>query len=145
MRSRILLTVALFFAAGCGPLVMIPGGALSGEVKPVPADWSFSEAIDTVQLETRPDDPYSVNVWGVAIGPHFYIAAGRMTNQWAENLRADPRARLRVGDDVFEVAAVEVDDEAELEAVLAALQKKYEFEPDPEDRAEATLFRFGPR
>ena len=59
----------------CGPIWMIPGGELSGTVVPVPADWSFSDAIEIVQLETNPDDPYSVNVWGVGVGPIFYVAS----------------------------------------------------------------------
>ena len=143
--ARMLLALPLLIALGCGPMVMIPGGELSGEVKPTPSDWSFSDDVETVQLETNPDDPYSVNVWGVSAGPHFYIAAGRKTNQCAENLRMDPHARLRIGDDIFEVQAVEVVEEAELDTFLAAAQQKYDFEPEPDQRAEAALFRLGPR
>ena len=144
--KRIALTcLALAIATGCGPIVMIPGGALSGDVKPTPGDWSFSDEVETVQLETNPDDPYSVNVWGIASGAHFYVAAGDKTNEWAENLRKDSRARLRIGDDVFELEAIEVTDDAELDTFVKAAQMKYDFEPDPEQRAKAALFRLGPR
>jgi hypothetical protein len=143
MRSIAPILLALTLA--CGPIVMIPGGALSGDVKPAPTDWSFADDVDTVQLETNPADPYSVNVWGVGSGAVFYIAAGEKTNQWAENLRADSRARIRIGSDVFEVKAIETADDAELDAFLTAAQAKYDFEPDPEQRAKATLFRFEAR
>lgn len=139
--------IALLLALGCGPLVMIPGGALSGAVKPVPGDWSFTDSVETVQLETRPEDPYSVNVWGVAAGGGFYIASGRGESAaWAKHIAADPRVRLRVGEDIYELRAVHTTDEAEINAALEAIQKKYEdFEPDEEQRQQAILFRLEPR
>ena len=42
MRSLVPLAT-LLVCLGCGPLVMIPGGALSGEVSAPPGDWSFTE------------------------------------------------------------------------------------------------------
>ena len=51
-------------ALACGPIGPIPGGALRGDPVAEPVqDWSFLDAEHTVQLETRPGDPYSVNVW----------------------------------------------------------------------------------
>ena len=145
MKRLVMASLGLLIAVGCGPIAMIPGGALSGDVKPTPTDWSFSDSVETVQLETNPDDPYSVNVWGVGDGAHFYIAAGDKTNEWAENLRHDPRARLRIGDDLYELRAIEVHDDAQLDTFLAAAKQKYDFEPEPEQRANAALFRLGPR
>jgi hypothetical protein len=139
--------VALLLALGCGPLVMVPGGELSGTVKPVPGDWSFTDSVETVQLETRPEDPYSVNVWGVAAGGGFYIASGRGESAaWAKHIAADPRVRLRVGEDVYELSAVRTTDEVEMAAFIEAAKRKYEdFEPDKRQRSEAILFRLEPR
>ena len=139
--------VALLLALGCRPFVMVPGGELSGTVKPVPADWSFTDSVETVQLETRPDDPYSVNVWGVAAGNTFYVASGRGESAtWAKHIAADPRVRLRVGEDLYELSAVRTTDEVELSAFIDAAKKKYEdFEPDERQRREAILFRLEPR
>ena len=81
---------------GCGPIVMVPGGALSGSVQPVPSDWSFSDAIETIQLETRPSDPYSVNLWGIGIGENFYVAAESSESRWASNIIRTPRCRSQV-------------------------------------------------
>ena len=143
--QRLVLTTTLTLMLGCGgPLVMLPGGALSGPVETPPADWSFTDAHETVQLETRPADPYSVNVWGTAAGDHFYVA-GRADNEWAAHIAADPNVRVRIDGTVYELHAEATSDEAELDAFLVALEKKYDFEPDPEERERAALFRLTPR
>ncbi len=144
MKRRLELVLVLLLA-GCGPLVMFPGGKLSGTAKPAPADWSFSDAVETVQLETRPADPYSVNVWGVGLGPRFYVAAADRDSRWVGHVAQDPRVRLRVGDEVFDLRAERAEDPAELDAFVAALERKYDYEPDPELRAHALIFRLGPR
>ena len=143
--SRAIALLALLAPLACGPLVMIPGGALSGEVAPPPGDWTFTDDIDTVQLETNPEDPYSVNVWGVAAGDGFYIAAGDKDSQWARNVRANPFVRLRVDGVLYELAAKEVMDDAQRELFLVAVKKKYDFEPDPEQRESSSLFELAPR
>ncbi len=125
----------------CGPFVTIPGGTLSGEIAPVPDDWSFSDAVETVQLETRPEDPYSVNVWGVAVGRDFYVAAAESSNAWARHIANDDRVRLRIEGKIYELRA-ERDDTPETRArFLAAAKAKYDFEPDPEETSDAVLFR----
>ncbi len=126
----------------CGPLVMIPGGELSGELRPTPTDWSFTDEVDVVQLETRPDDPYSVNVWGVGMGAHFYVISGDAEKSaWAQNILADPRVRLRVGDDLYAQRAERVEDDAEIERLIVGLKKKYDFEPEEGQRETAAVFR----
>jgi hypothetical protein len=145
--SRFLVPIAALVLAtglGCDPFFTFSGGALSGEVKPVPADWAFTDEVDTIQLETRPDDPYSVNVWGVAVGNDIYVA-GAAGRTWAGYIAADPDVRLRVGDDIYELRAEQTEDPAELEAFLVAAKKKYDFELDPEDRYGATLYRLKAR
>jgi hypothetical protein len=141
----ILAVLSLLAVSACGPIVMIPGGQLSGTPKPVPPNWSFSDSIDTVQLETRPDDPYSVNVWGVAAGPFFYLAAGNSESTWAQHIQSDPHVRLKLGDDIYQLVARAIDDPAEREVFLAALKRKYDFEPDPDERDAAMLFRLEAR
>jgi hypothetical protein len=145
MSRALALGLVLLAPLACGPLVMIPGGALSGEVAPAPSDWAFSDAVDTVQLETNPADPYSVNVWGVGAGSAFYIGAGDKDSQWARNIRANPQVRLRIDGVLYELSAEEIEDEAELEVFLAAAQKKYDFEPEPDQRESATLFKLTAR
>lgn len=146
IRAFALSLLAALLLIGCGPLVMIPGGELSGEVKPAPGDWAFTDAVETFQLETRPDDPYSVNVWAVAANGAVYVASGGGASAgWAQHIAEDPRVRLRVEDAIYELRAAQTTDEAELDTFLAAAQKKYDFEPKPEQREEAVLFRLTPR
>jgi len=143
LRIPILLAVAL--ATGCGgPISMVPGGELSGPVQATPADWAFSNDHETVQLETRPTDPYSVNVWGVAIGDHFYVA-GSKDSTWVAHVTAEPAVRLRIDGAIYELAATPTEDEGEINAFLAAVEKKYDWESDEEQRENAVLFRLDPR
>jgi len=130
----------------CGPLGPIAGGELSGTATSPPPDWHFTDAVETVQLETRPEDPYSVNIWGVAYEDAFYVAAGGGDESaWVMHVAEDPRVRLRIGDRLFELQAQRVDDPAVRDAVMQALIRKYDFQPDPEDAATAVLFRLVPR
>ena len=45
-----------------GPLGPIPGPELAGSLVEEPVeDWSSVDAVKVVQIETRPEDPYSVS------------------------------------------------------------------------------------
>ena len=121
----LLASVALL---ACGPLGPLPGGELDGEPSSsAPVDWSFSHAHETIQLEVRPDDPYSVNVWCVATHGKLYVGAGRGESSfWARALLEEPEARLRIGTTLYDIIATRVTDTAEIEAFLDGLAKKYE-------------------
>ena len=144
---RTFFSVAALFGMACGgPLVMIPGGELSGTVQATPSDWGFSDSVDDVQLETRPSDPYSVNVWGVGAGHRFLIAAGGgVESAWATNMIDDSRVRLRIGENIYEMKAMLTNDEGVRTEFLAAAKEKYDFEPNAEQSAEAALFVLTPR
>ena len=142
---RLIAIIVLSGLLACGPLVMLPGGRLSGEAEPVPGDWSFSDRVETVQLETRPEDPYSVNIWGVAVGPDFYVASGKPENAWAQHILADDRVRLRIEGTIYDMRALRDDSPESRERYLAAVKAKYDFEPGPEQGNGAILFRMGAR
>ncbi len=95
-------------------MLVFPGGALSGEVVTEPVDdWSFvSDAF--VALETRPDDPYSVDLNYIVQDGKLYLdpAEGR---RWFEFLKADPDVRVRFDGKVYPVTAVLVGKPGELE------------------------------
>lgn len=134
-------------ALACQPMGPVPGGKLSGEVVTTPVDdWSFASAIETIQLESNPGDPYSVNVWFVAQGARLWIAAGGGgKSRWAKNIAADPRVRLRIEDKIYERQAVRVTEQAEIDEVLVLYQTKYDYQRDADDESEALLFRMDPR
>lgn len=145
--------VRLFFAviatlvtAGCEPTFVFAGGELAGTERPMPTDWGFTEDFGTVQIETRPTAPYSVNVWGVSVNRNFYVAAsdaGEAT--WAQAIEADPRVRLRVGDDIYPLLAERTEDPQELARVVDAYIDKYGGERERSFIRDAWVFRLGPR
>lgn len=144
---RILTVLSALILVGCEPMGPIPGGQLSGEVQPAPDDWAAFSGVDIVQLETRPDDPYSLNIWGVGLGKDYYIASGGGgESTWVDHMQANPNVRLRIGKSIFELKAVRVTDEVELGLVLKRYNEKYDMESQDENAAEeAWLYRLDPR
>lgn len=77
----------------------------------------------------RSGQPREIEIWfTVHDGRYFLIAEHLEETHWVQNLRADPRVRVRLGDDGFEGQARVVDAAAE-PALSAAIQelseKKY--------------------
>ena len=120
------LVCALLLGCG-GPLLVFPGGELSGDVVAEPvSDWSFVD--DTfVDLETRPAEPYSVELNYVVRDGQLYIdpAEGR---KWLDYIREDPRVRARFGDKIYPLEAVLVGQPGELEGFDA---DRYIYRLDP--------------
>lgn len=144
---RMLTVLSALVLFGCEPMGPLPGGPLSGEVQPAPDDWSALGGVEIVQLETRPDDPYSINIWGVGLGKHYYIASGGGgESKWVGYIQANPNVRLRIDDSIFELNAVRVTDEAELSRTTKQFYKKYDMESQGDEAAaEAWLFRLARR
>lgn len=146
LRSALpLLVVGSIVACnGLGPIGPIPGGSLDGRVTPPPADWSGVRDYRTVQLETRSNSPYSVNVWGVGVGRVFYVACLPGTN-WIPYVEMDPAVRLRIGDSVYELRAIRSRDPDEFALYLREMKALYDWEPSAEDAERALLWRLEPR
>ena len=148
MRIAVLAIALLLTGstAGCsGPTVLLPGGALDGATTPAPSDWSFTDQVSTIQLETRPADPYSVNIWVIAMGANLYVHAGANRSTWVEHMEADPSVRLRVGDKIYELMAARVTEQGELDRFSDAYERKYDRRPRNEKIAEVYLYRLAPR
>jgi hypothetical protein len=112
-RLFLLLAVASTFAC-TSPFLGMPGGELRGEVVTQPVtDWSFVDDLFVI-LETRPSDPYSVQLNYIVREGQLYIdpAEGRT---WFEYIRADPRVRVRFDGKIYPVTAVLVGEPGELE------------------------------
>ncbi|NIP13446.1 MAG: hypothetical protein GWM88_01350 [Pseudomonadales bacterium] len=121
----------LVLLSGCAePFIVFAGGELSGDEKVPPTEWSFLKAIDTVQIETDPIDPYSVNVWAVGIGADVYVATGEDGTRWTECIDGDSRVRLRTNGDIYPLKASAVTDMAERRRVARAYLDKYDVDDD---------------
>ena len=129
--GALVISMALFLS-GCdgNPMGPIAGGALSGEPQSWPESWAFTDRVENIFLETDPDDPYSVTLWGVACDEHFYIAGASDESTWVANLLKDPRVKLAVEDQLFVARVEQVNEPEELAAVLQAYVAKYEIETD---------------
>jgi len=142
-RAAYVLTLLLpALVAGCSePFVLLPGGGLEGTMVPTPESWSFTDDIDTVQLETNPTDPYSVNIWVIALGDALYVHAGANRSAWVEHIEEDPNVRLRVDESIFELVASRVEAQEEFDRFSDAYEAKYGRRPRNESVVEAYLFR----
>ena len=139
--SRKWAVIALALAAaGCSePFVTIPGGELSGADQAPPDSW---EAVpDTIQLETRPLDPYSINIWGVGIEADLYVATSGGGTAWTEFIEADRNVRVRIDDQLFRMQATLVDETGERGRVIQAYYDKYEVDPHEGWVSEGMIFR----
>ena len=133
----------------CGPVGPFPGGPLWGDPVAEPVeDWTFADGSEQMQLETRPESPYSVTVWCIVQAGRLYVPAGKpQGKRWVRYLLEDERVRVRVGGELYLARAVRVSEPEERRAVVEAYMSKYNV-PDPDDRAaprEVWFFRIDPR
>lgn len=157
-RIGAIALVAAIVATACEPVFVFAGGALSGSEELVPESWAFSRDVDTVQVETRPADPYSVNVWGVAVESFVYVAASDGgDSRWAREIETDPRVRLKIGERLFALQATRINNDVgegeaaneeaneELARVVDAYVEKYDLDPDDSFVGGAWVFRLQAR
>ncbi len=136
--------LAVVVGVGCEPWGPLPGGRLEGtEVTEPVSDWSFADGKSTIQLETRPDDPHSVTVWCVAQGERLYVPSrDPEKKRWVQYVEADPRVRVRVGEQIHPARAIRVTDPGEVEAVVPRLVAKYDLDPpEPDDDVNVWIYR----
>ena len=127
---------------GCnGPFIVLPGGKLDGSVESAPMNWSMAGDSGTVQLETDPQDPYSVNVAYTVLDGQLYINAGDTETQWAKNIAADQKVRLRLKGHLYDVRAVRVSDPTAIARFGHAWTSQSIFRRDPAALDQLWLYR----
>jgi hypothetical protein len=145
MMARVLsLAILAGFALACGP---VPGGSLSGEVRPPPATWSGALDDDKAfcEIESRPADPHSIQLECFVRDGGLYAQSHRWAlapwwpvTSWAAIWLEHPDVRVRIDGAIYEVRAEQVTDADVREPTLAA--RGYDPVPDG-----IVLFRFVPR
>jgi hypothetical protein len=160
MRWRRFAAVPLGVAAlaagtwfgGLGPRGFIAGGWLWGEVVREPVrDWSFTDRIAEVQVQTRLGPlPYSVTTWNLSAGDVLYIPSGDCSRRWVRQVLAHPDVRVRIDGRIHELRAAREDDLAAASRVAPVLLEKYLGIRDPEARfsgenPRSCLLRMEPR
>lgn len=140
MVLRFSAMLAMLLLLACGPTLLLPGGVLSGTASTPPDDWAWIEAVSTIQLETRPEDPYSVNIWVVGMGQNLYVHAGANRAAWVENMEANAAVRVRIDEKIYALSATRVEDQKEFDVFSDAYEAKYGSRPRNENVDEAYLF-----
>ncbi len=146
MYSRLSFVAGLVVILGCGgPMGLLPGGKLSGETTAPPAEWDSVGQYGQMQLETRPEDPYSVNINYTLVGGQMYANAGDTETQWVKNIAADPRIRIRLDGRIYLGLAERVTDPAEIARFGKVWASQGRFYRDPSELDPAFVFRLLPR
>lgn len=91
MKKYLLIAYLLVLPACNEPFVYFSGGRLAGEQAPL---LTLPTSNGVMQIETLPEDPYSVNIGFFVLDGKLYIdpAADR---QWYQNILIDPTVRIR--------------------------------------------------
>ena len=111
---------------------MLPGLWLRGKVETAsPPDWSFTDDIPTVMVQTRTwfGLPMSVIVAVDVYNNHLYFVsaypAGHGEHLWNRNVARDAHVRINVAGKLYDRDLFEVIDPVERAGVLASRWKKY--------------------
>jgi hypothetical protein len=124
--------VAVLAATACQPEDETPGLWLRGDsVEEKVADWSFSDAIQEVFIETRPwyGIAHSTTIWCVALDGGLYIGSyGDQKKVWERNIEEKAEARLSIAGRIYDVTVAPVTGGGLVEALDAAYARKYDME-----------------
>lgn len=139
------LIITTCLVASCnGPLPFMSGGTLDGSVQPAPRLWELPDDFGVVQLETRPEEPYSVNIAYTQINGALYINAGDTETEWVKHMESDPRVRLRREGVIYVARAIRVTQDEEITRFGAAWTAESMFHRDPAELDVVWIYRLVP-
>lgn len=134
-------SLSLLALSGCQPHGTAPGLWLRGElVTDRVTDWSFTnEHLEVyIQTGTRYLLPHSNTIWCVEQDGELYLGSydGGTAREasWVRNIRRNPEARLKIGDDLYEIRLEEIEDEGQTATLYDALLQKYQVDDAFETR-----------
>ncbi len=136
-----MLSVLVLLSMTACEYIPFSSGALTGTVVKAPADWSTVAAADIVRLETNPSEPYSVNLWVVALDGDLFVHAGANHTTWVQHIESNPSVRLGVDGNIYQLNASRVTDQALFDRFAALWQAKYDSTPRNMNVDEAYLIR----
>lgn len=119
------LVLAASYAARRDPIFIIPGKQLTGEEQAYPSNWEFSRQHNFVNVEVRPDNPYSVTTTTFLLDGDLHIPAMQgSTKQWPQYVLVDSRVRIKIDDVIYPANATLVSQDAG-NLVLGAATEKF--------------------
>ena len=141
-NARILMVALCLMLSACNdPFAVMSGGELNGTVSEVPESWELDEISALAQLETRPSEPYSINLVYVQMNGQLYIYAGDNRTNWVQHIEQDPRIRIRINETIYPARAVRVTNDDEISAFAAIWTSRGFFQRDPLAFDEVWLYR----
>ncbi len=96
---------------------------------PTPVDAAARSVCRLVTVGRRSGELRELEIWFAAEADRVYLlSGGRDRAHWVRNLRADPRARLRIGGSTYDGRARVIDDAGDPDGRIARelLAAKYE-------------------
>lgn len=141
MQQRLATLIVALILTGCSGYIPFSSNQLSGAVTQAPASWSEVAAAKIIQLETQPEDPYSVNLWVIGMDTYLYIHAGDNLATWVEHIQANPDVRLGYEGKIYELVATRVEDEEEFSRFIPIYADKYGNPPRNTNLSEIYLYR----
>jgi len=140
------LSAFLLILTACdGPFILAAGGDLSGTVTVTPNKWQLDEDSAVAQLETRPEDPYSINFTYVQLKGQFYVYAGDTRTNWVKHIEQNPLVRVRVKHNIYPVRAIRVMSEEELSEFAGVWANLSVFQRNQMNFEEVWLYRLEAR
>ncbi len=132
----LIVVAGLAFQFRTDPIGPLAGKRLSGEERPFPGDWEFSNAHPYCFFETRPAAPHSVTTICFVVNGRLMIPSlNAPEKDWPHYVLEDPDVRIKIGDFVYPARAAQITDYSQ-EEVRASILGKY---PDFEERIPETL------
>jgi hypothetical protein len=144
MKRTSLVSLLVVACLGCGP---VPGGSLSGTVRPPPSTWlaELPGGRRICEIESRPEKPHSIQLECFLYDGQLFVQSHRWAlaswwpvESWAAIWIAHPEVKVRLGDELFELQAVRITEAAQRESVLHFRG----YDPVPPG---IVVFRFDPR
>ena len=125
----IVIVIAIALAGCFSPEDRRPGLHLRGEVvATLPSDWGFTNDHKEIEIEVHAPYllPHSVTIWCAELEGELYVGArDPETKRWPGWADRDPKVRLRIGSQLFEVRLAPLEDANRVARVRQAYAAKY--------------------
>jgi deazaflavin-dependent oxidoreductase (nitroreductase family) len=69
--------------------------------------------------------PYRVTIWFTVDGDHINLYTMDMKRQWIQNVKANPKVALRIGNETLHGQLTEITDPTEMKRTVELMRKKY--------------------
>ena len=110
-----------------------------------PSTWELDKDSALAQLETQPNDPYSINFTYVQLDGILYAYAGDTRTNWVANIEKNALVRVRLQNKIYEARATRVTSSEELNKFASVWTGLSVFQRDPMQFEEVWLYRLEAR